>query len=113
MDFEWEYPIYCVVKGLVRKDGEVTFDDLLTLGLEMDDGQLFTAVAVFTDKPAAEEYRDGFMPGHSVVTLDVFGFRFFLEAAREVGFNLVAFDPYRVGTNVQAVPVDDILSRDG
>jgi hypothetical protein len=68
-------------------------------------------LAVFTNREAAEQYRDGNSPKSKVALLpDEESFAKALKVVRE-RIALVAFDPYRVGKRMKTVPVDEMLRQ--
>ena len=67
------------------------------------------AAAVFTDQDGAEQFRDENAAQHQVFPISsAEEFRVVLAMLR-ARFSLVAFDPYRAGKKVSAVPIDDLI----
>jgi len=69
------------------------------------------ALAVFTDREAAEQYRDEYFPKGKVVQIpDEESFAKSLTIIRDL-IALVAFDPYSIGKRMMTVPVDEMLRQ--
>lgn len=108
MAFEWEYPIFFVARTATTDLSaplNISFHDIVTLS----DPNAPTGFAVFTDRPGAEEFRDRYAPGYEVYELPTEGsFAAVLHQVKRIA-KVVAFDAFRLGYQITAIPIDDLL----
>ncbi|AWM40376.1 hypothetical protein GobsT_11340 [Gemmata obscuriglobus] len=109
MAFEWEYPLFFVAREATTDVSlsvpNVTFHDIVTLS----DPNKPSGVAVFTDRAAAEQFRDEYAAVSEVFELPTAGaFAVMLQQVRKIA-QTVAFDPYRLGYQTQVAPIEDVL----
>lgn len=108
--FHFDFPLYMVVESFTTKTGgpeSITFHGPALLR----DAKNPTALAVFTDLPAAEEFRDRSAPKHQIfpiqTSLDLVSV---LKWSRGTA-SIVAFDPFRLGMQTQVATFEDLLAQ--
>ncbi len=102
MVFTVQYPLFFISKGA----------DPAFVYLKHGSAQAKAkAIPVFTDKEAAEDYRDQFFPGWALGTVpDEPFFAKLLTAVREDVF-CVGFDPWQTNTLVATITVGEMLEQ--
>jgi hypothetical protein len=102
MNFTVQYPLFFVTKG----------DDVAFVALKHDSAEArANAIPVFTDRGAAEDFRDRFFAEWALGAIpDEQFFAQLLTLVRENVF-CVAFDPYRMNTRVQTIPIEMMLEQ--
>jgi hypothetical protein len=107
----YEFPFFILVREFTTdpsKGLNLSFHDIVTLTIPSSpDG-----IAVFTDKAAAEQFRDENAASHQVFPiLDPKSFINVLQASKQMKrpVGLVLFDPYRLGKKLTATHIDDII----
>ena len=109
--FEYEFPVFILVRNFTRNMGpppSITFHDILAL---IDPNQP-TGMAVFTDRPGAEQFRDEQAKEHRVLEVPTpTDFVMALQAGRQTGAAVVARDPFRFGLGIQVEPIEDVIRR--
>lgn len=106
--FEYEFPVYVLVEHADPDPADpdhVSLRNLLTLSAAGHPD----AIALFTDRAAAEQFRDEHVPGHQpfeIPTPDAL--RAVLDGSRAAA-GAVALDPYRLGNGVRTVGLGDML----
>jgi hypothetical protein len=106
MTFQHDYPLFILCKeAAVNDEGLPTFRDVVAL----DNPK--TAVAVFTDRLEAEQFRNETYPDLQLFEIAaVADFRAFL-AVMQASADWVAFDPWRVGKGVHSIRIDELLKQ--
>ena len=102
MSFTVQYPLFFVTKA----------DDVaLVDGRHHSAEARVHAIPVFTDNEAAEDFRDQFFPEWALAAIpDELFFAQLLTHLREKVF-CVAFDPYRINTRMQTIPINMMLQQ--
>ena len=110
-EFEFEYPLFFLARIATTQPGgapNISYHDIATLS----NSGFPDAMAVFTDKPAAEQFRDDYAKSHQVHEIpDSKVFVLVMRAARAIA-ELVAFDPFRLGYQMNPFFIDDVLLID-
>jgi hypothetical protein len=80
----------------------ISFHDIITLSAP----NAPTAIALFTDRPAAEQFRDEHAPQHQVFEMpSAKELVLVLEQSRRIA-TVAALDPFRVGRPTRIAPID-------
>ena len=104
MNFNLTYPVF-----VINKPGDVA---LVKVKHESAEATVH-ALPVFTDKEAAEDFRDQQFPGWSLGAFpDEAALARLLAALRDKVF-LVAFDPYQMATRPATIPLNVLLKQMG
>jgi hypothetical protein len=109
-DFEWNFPNVFVLVGAVKKNDDnqiVGFDDILMLI-----GTEGPALAVFTDKEGAEEYRNRYCLGSQLFQLSTpLLFLQFLHNQLGEGTCFVAIDPREINRSITCATIISIIRQ--
>jgi len=110
IEFEYEFPVFILAKRAsleVRKQIDLDYYDPITLSASGRPN----ALAVFTDRPAAEQFRDEHAPQHEVFELPTpVAFVLFLKNATALA-GAVVFDPFRLGKGAVTSPIDAVIAQ--
>jgi len=106
--FEYEYPVFALIERFTTDPSQpanLSFHNPVTLSAS----NAPNALAVFTDRAAAEQFRDEQAPQYQVFEIEsAQSFMVLLQAARQVA-GAVAFDPFRVGMRTQTGSIDEVV----
>jgi hypothetical protein len=101
----YEYPWFVLVRQVSVEGQSVTFHDMVNLDIGDDE----KALAIFTDKEGAEEFRDNHCPGHQLFPIPDIGVLTGVLLFARSGASHMAFDPWRAGKKFEALRIDDLF----
>jgi hypothetical protein len=111
--FDYEYPLFAIVRKFTtdpQQPNNVSFHDILTLSAP-DNPNAPNAIALFTDRPGAEQFRDENAPEYQIFEIPDSNVRnIVLNAAKKVAI-LAALDPYRLGKGVRTIYIDEFIRQ--
>ena len=106
--FEYEYPLFTIIERFTTElslPANLSFHNPVTLSAP----NAPNALAVFTDRAAAEQFRDEQAPQHQIFEIEsAQSFMILLQNVRHLA-GAVAFDPFRVGMRTQTASIDEII----
>lgn len=109
MAFTWEYPVFILAHeakvDTAKSYLNISYHEVAFL----TEPGAPTGLAVFTDRPAAEQFRDEHRPLHEVFELPTEGaLAVVLRQVRGLA-EVVAFDPYRLGYQTVTMTIDSLI----
>lgn len=103
--FEYEFPVFVLAHDLKINPPNISVTKLMTLS----DPDAPTAVAIFTDREAAEQFRDEKASGYDVFAITEPQDLVKILAAIKPTAPVVVFDPYRLGKPARIAPIDEVI----